>query len=787
MPIRRSALSALCLVIFGTAIVQGQENDPFAEWDRDNGRMAAKRTAAQDSKASVTYFSPRTEETPSSESPKALALKTAQIRMRERSPARPTVATAAATKAPTGASPAAVSTAKPAVATKSVGKPFPPKSVAAASNEKSPAAVKSSPPGALTAAAKDIKTSAAARLKNLSAAQATEGSDERPIAESQGIVRQASLQENDTPADSPVIRTASQPDDLSEEFEPAEEGNPFADFLNNARKKTANAPQNELFEPSAEMMDGEEKAEPLVNRKSAAAKTPAVSNTNSRKPRSQFMPDADPPNPDMPKAGMPKTVADTSAMSARPGMPAAATTASASKLDDGPQSPGITVQWIRRGEFNVGQECDVDLVVQNTSKFVVQSVLTEAVIPDEVEILESTPAPMQGSEKPTWTFGELKPGETRTVSLKMIPRERGGVRLDAFVRLTGYSSTEFSVQEPMLAVEVVGPESVEVGQQVSYVVRVNNPGTGIASNVIIQAAIPAGLEHRSGRILSIEIGTLNPGESRQAKLSVTAVEGGAQNLAVRAIADGDLTEETLANVIVSEPQLSIEIAGPPEQMTGRTSDYTMTVSNAGNVPSANVRAKYRLPDGFEFVTADRGGKYSKVDHSIEWFVGTLQPEEESSFLLTLRATETGELVHQAGVISEHGHVTTCDYSTTVEGMAALELKISASDKQLIKGENVKWEVHIRNTGSRAATNVGMSCELPSGVQLLEADGPSAHIAENGVMVFRSLPAIEPGEDVVYEISAQCIRSGNHSLRLRVASESIAEPLIGEQSATVSDR
>ncbi|MFO1003568.1 MAG: hypothetical protein U0936_24810 [Planctomycetaceae bacterium] len=45
---------------------------------------------------------------------------------------------------------------------------------------------------------------------------------------------------------------------------------------------------------------------------------------------------------------------------------------------------------------------------------------------------------------------------------------------------------------------------------------------------------------------------------------------------------------------------------------------------------------------------------AKTDHSIEWFVGTLQPDESSDFSLTLRATGQIELLHQAGVISEHG-------------------------------------------------------------------------------------------------------------------------------------
>ncbi len=39
--------------------------------------------------------------------------------------------------------------------------------------------------------------------------------------------------------------------------------------------------------------------------------------------------------------------------------------------------------------------------------------------------------------------GELKPGETRTVKIRVLPQSRGDLRMDAFVRLTGHSSTAF--------------------------------------------------------------------------------------------------------------------------------------------------------------------------------------------------------------------------------------------------------------------------------------------------------------------------------------------------------
>jgi uncharacterized repeat protein (TIGR01451 family) len=452
---------------------------------------------------------------------------------------------------------------------------------------------------------------------------------------------------------------------------------------------------------------------------------------------------------------------------------------------NGPQSPTVTLQWVQQGEFNVGQECRCDLVIENTGQYTVRNVIADAIIPPALQVVTSKPMPASAGEAASWSFAELKPGDVRKVELTVIPHGRGDLRMDASVRFTGYSASVFSVQEPMLAVDVNGPEQIEVGQQVGYVVEVRNPGTGMARNVRIQAAIPEGLEHRRGSLLTIEIGTLNPGESRQARLSLTAVEGGSHSLAVRTLADGGLSHESTSVVSVAEPMLKIALQGPEDRLAGQPADYELVITNDGKVPSNNVRAKYKVPTGYEFVHADRGGKFISEEQTIDWFVGTLDAGETSHFHVTLRPIVPGPDTHRAGVISEHGKVTMAEHSTTVQGSAKLKLEVVAKQQQMAIGQEALFEVTIRNTGSRSADSVGLSCELPAGLELIDAAGPSEYIAENGVMVFRSMPALEADSTAVFTIKARCVREGAHSLRVRAASESVREPLIGEESVSVS--
>lgn len=463
---------------------------------------------------------------------------------------------------------------------------------------------------------------------------------------------------------------------------------------------------------------------------------------------------------------------------------AAAASPAATAVDSGAQSPGVTLKWIRRDEFNVGQECEFDLVVENTSEAQVRGVHVEAMIPSSLRVVSSDPPPEAGSAAPGWALGDMQPGEKRIVTLRAVPGQRGDLRLDASVRLTGYSSAAFSVQEPKIGVELAGPTAGAVGEQLRYNIQVSNPGTGTARNVVVQAALPEGLEHRHGSLITMDVGTLNPGETQQVFLSLTAVSGGDQLLSVRAIAEGGLSSESASNVAVAQPELDLLISGPTELLVGGTSEFEVVVVNSGKVASANVRSRYRIPQGFEFVSAERGGRLDESDQSVEFFVGSLQPGETSSLKLSLKATAAGEYTHQAGVISEHGQIKVARCDTKVDGVAELKLDIVSDSRPVKTGDTSEFQVVIRNTGSQTAEGIGISCELPPCLELVEAAGPTEHIAQNGVLVFRSVPQIAAGDSVTLTIRARGRREGSQNLRFRIASSSLAEPLIGEQSCEV---
>ncbi len=446
----------------------------------------------------------------------------------------------------------------------------------------------------------------------------------------------------------------------------------------------------------------------------------------------------------------------------------------------GPQSPALTLEWVKESDVNVGQECTVDLVVKNTGQVTAHEVVVEAYFPRTIRMISTEPKAAENRETLSWSFPKLGTEQTKRIRLVFVPSERGDLATRAHVRFTGAAATVFEVEEPLLKVAIKGPGEVRVGDPASQIVTVSNPGTGIARNVVLEARLPEGLEHPRGSKLVTDIGALNPGESRQIRLALAAVTGGEQIVQVAARADGELLEATQATVAVIAPSLDVKVAGPKLRYLGRAAEYAVAVTNDGSGPTDNVRVIHQVPKGFDFVAASNGGKFNKTTRQIHWFVGRLEPGKIVKLGCSLSPTETGEFTHRAGAVSEQGATAEASAVTLVDAAAELVLEIVDLDDPVEVGVETGYEVRVRNDGSKAATNVGISCELPAGVQLVTARGPAPHVADGGIVVFKSIEALAPGKTALYRVIVKGNVAGNHRFRARLASNSITEPLINEE-------
>jgi uncharacterized membrane protein len=319
-----------------------------------------------------------------------------------------------------------------------------------------------------------------------------------------------------------------------------------------------------------------------------------------------------------------------------------------------------------------------------------------------------------------------------------------------------------------------------MGEPASHVVTVSNPGTGVAHNVTVEVTIPEGLQHPKGKRLKMDLGSVNPGEQRRVRLSMTAVAGGSHNVSVIATSGTELRQTANAKVAVLAPSLNLAVSGPALRYVGRDARYLLKLANDGQAVTNNVRAMYVVPKGFEYLYSSRGGKYEATTRTVTWFVGSVSPKEAIDLSLKLKPVELGDFSHVARAISEHGAVAEANVATRIEGTASLVLEVLDLDDPVEIGRETAYEVRVRNEGSKQAQNVGLSFELPNGVKLINVKGPTKHIAESGLVVFKALPALEPGKTAIFQIHIQGADEGNHRVRARLTSDSIQEPLTVEE-------
>lgn len=453
----------------------------------------------------------------------------------------------------------------------------------------------------------------------------------------------------------------------------------------------------------------------------------------------------------------------------------------------GPQTAMVSLEWVKRTEINVGQECQCDLVVKNTGDIIARNVRVHVGLPSSVRLLpKTTPAPAPEGNQLEWVLGELAPKQSKTIQIHLIPSSRGNLSTSAMVHFSTAAQAAFRVQEPLLEIALQGPKEVQLGDPASQIIQVTNPGTGTAKNVEIKALIPEGLEHPQGKQLTMAIGSLNPGETRMVRLALSAIAGGKQQIKILAEARLNPKEAPYlrkvceSDISIISPSVQVIAQGPGLRYKNRNATYDIAVVNDGTADSNNVRVLHKIPEGFQFVSATEGGKYDALSKTVAWFVGRIEPGESSAMSVTLEAVKLGDFEHQISAITDQGARGEDRIPTKVEGIAALALEVQDINDPVEIGVETAYEIRVKNQGTRYAQNVAVACELPQGVELVDVKAPAAHSMQGQVVVFESLEKLEAEQTATFRIIVRGQSDGYQRFRARLASDSIQEPLIVEE-------
>jgi uncharacterized repeat protein (TIGR01451 family) len=147
-----------------------------------------------------------------------------------------------------------------------------------------------------------------------------------------------------------------------------------------------------------------------------------------------------------------------------------------------------------------GRSLSYDITVKNTGDGLAQDALLEDEIPSGLSFLSATQGGRQFGGKVQWSLGDLPPGGTATVNLKLKADNLGTFvnRVNArsqCAEVASATATSNVTGIPAILLEVVDvADPIEVGQVETYVITVTNQGSAQDTNIRVAVTMPGNTE-----------------------------------------------------------------------------------------------------------------------------------------------------------------------------------------------------------------------------------------------------------------------------------------------------
>ncbi|MGB0580181.1 MAG: DUF7507 domain-containing protein [Limisphaerales bacterium] len=405
-------------------------------------------------------------------------------------------------------------------------------------------------------------------------------------------------------------------------------------------------------------------------------------------------------------------------------------------------------------------------------------------IPANAQYVRSEPPATVSGQKLTWTWKELKEGDRRDVKVWITPTAEGALRSCSTIHALPFGCIVTQVGKPSLSIEKTGPAMAQIGERFTYNIIVRNTGTSPAKNVEVTDDIPPGLSHDTGKQqLVFDAGDLQPGDAKQATVTVTANQRGTFTNRATAKSDNAGTVSDTAVTKVVQPGLKVVKTGPAEQFLGKIARYNITVSNIGDTTLENVTVT-DLPPSNAVVT-DVGGAQQNGQQA-SWSVGTLAAGQSRSMTLDLTARQAGVTVNRVTATANGGLSDSAEAQTLWKGYPAVLIEMVDNPDPLLaaKGEATTYTIRVTNQGTAPDSNVRLVVEFPGQVTPTAAGGATSGQIQGNVVTFATLPSIAAKQVATWTINAKATSVGDARIAAKLTTSLLKTPVIEVEATQV---
>lgn len=458
---------------------------------------------------------------------------------------------------------------------------------------------------------------------------------------------------------------------------------------------------------------------------------------------------------------------------------------------EGVQTPQVSVEKRGPREVSVGKHARYEIVVRNVGSATAHEVVLRDAVPQGTALVATTPpaspvtqASGEADDALVWSLGTLPPGGQALVTMEVMPQVEGEIGSVASVSFRTDASVRSRATKPDLRIECTPPEPVLIGRDLQMTITITNPGTGVATGVVLEGFLPDNVSHRSGRELEFDVGQLRPGESRTIDLVLGTRGPGIHAARLTARADGGVDVVEQIPIEVTAPTLELAVDMPLRRFLQRPATCTIAMTNAGTAPARSVELAAQLPPGMKFVKANNAGWHDDRTHRVLWNLEELPAGETGTVQVVVMPVELGPQKIVAAARSADGLADQVAHTCDVEGLAALSFEVIDSEDPIEVDGVTEYVVRVGNQGTKPATGVRLAATLLGDLEPVEAQGPGGHRVDNLTVSFEPLAKLAPAEEAVFRIRAKGRRAGDQRIQVQLTSADHPAPITKEEITRV---
>ncbi len=447
---------------------------------------------------------------------------------------------------------------------------------------------------------------------------------------------------------------------------------------------------------------------------------------------------------------------------------------------DAPSS-AVTVIAAAPAVASEGQAVAVTITVRNPGTAAAGPLTVRLPLPPGASLVDAVPAAEPGGQ-PCWRVEHLAPGAERILRVGVLAGP-GGDALALRPEVTfAAAGTSTRIIRPPLGLSIRGPDQASAGDRATFRIRVANNTRAQLRKVSIGCILPESLAHAHGQRVEADLpGGLAPGEARTEELVVIARTPGNPKIDITARADGGLSNRAEANVVVTQPALTLALTGPRRIAVGQEADFSLSVGNPGGAVSGPVGVSVPLPAGLEFVAAGQSG--ISTASGVSWSLPPLVPQGRHTLALRVRGAKGGDWA-LAGTATAGTTPARHACAVLVEFQPRLVLDLPRLDGESRVGQEVSLEFRLSNPGPGSAEQVRVALTLPPHLVPSHADGPARWRVDGQRVLFEPITSAGPRVDAIFRVRARAASAGSGTFRAEVSAAGLADPLTREAVCTV---